>query len=100
MNLERQNSHPTSIQDKVVAHTSSNTVYESEEDNEDATSAPKLRRGPARVAKLHMDYRDMISEESKKPVDFTFLGSVDPYDIYTFSFSSDSSLFTKDTYLS
>ena len=38
--------------------------------------------------------------KEKKSADYAFLGSVDPYYIYTFSFSSASSLFTKDTYLS
>ena len=47
-----------------------------------------------------MDYRGVISKEIKKSVDCAFLGSVYPYDIHAFSFSSASSLLTKDTYLS
>ena len=41
MNLERQNTHPTSIQDEVVAHTAPGTGDESEEDDQDTISAPK-----------------------------------------------------------
>ena len=100
MNLERQNARPTSIQDELVASTVPYTYDESEEDSQDTTNAPKWRRGPVWAIKLHMDYRGMISKESKNSAECAFLGSVDPYAIHAFSFSSASSLFTKDTYFS
>ena len=56
--MEHQNAHPTSIQDEVVAHTTPGTGDESEEDDQDTTSAPKSRRGPARASKIPMDYRE------------------------------------------
>ena len=57
MSFELQCAHPTSIQDEVVVPTALDTGDESEEDNQDAPSAPKLRRGPSRAAKLYMEYR-------------------------------------------
>ena len=81
----------------MVASTATDTGDKSEEDNQDVKSTPKLRRGPARAVKMHMDYMEMISEENKKSTDCEFLGSVDPYDIHTLSFSSASILLTKDT---
>ena len=49
---------------------------------------------------MPMDYRGMISEERKKSADCAFLGSVEPYNIHVLSFSSASSLLTKEIYLS
>ena len=66
-------------------------------------ATPTSRRGPARAAKVPISYRGMVGMKKEHPqqtVDSAFLGRIDLCNDHTFSFSSASSYFTRDTYLS
>ena len=70
----------------------------SEEEDAQESDMLVLRWCPSRKAKLSINYRRMMGREDHvESLDCTLLSSVDPYN--SFSFSSTSSSYIRDTYL-
>ena len=77
-----------------------NNGDELEEEDTQEDGIPTLRRDTSRRLKVPINYQGMMGKEHVKSQDYAFLETVDPYDTHSFSLSSVSSSYTRDTFMS